>query len=66
MSLTETTSAASWSNDWRITLGITLGVLVFCGACAWFDKGADHAWLTIQIVTSVAIGGGTLKEWLGK
>lgn len=45
-----------FTDDWRITLGITLGVLVFSGVMVVMGKTVDQAWLTIQAITGVVIG----------
>lgn len=58
--------AAKWSDDWRITLGITLGMLCFSAYCVVTDTTPEQAWLTIQVITGICIGGSTIKEWIKK
>ena len=48
-------------SDWRIRLGITLGVLVFCFYAIVTGLATTEAWTTINIITVAALGVGLSK-----
>ena len=49
--------------DWRIRLGIVLGVLVFSGTMAALDIHADEAWWTIRIITLGMLGAMVVSDF---
>ena len=49
-------------SDWRIRLGIVLGVLVFCFNAIVFKLAAVEAWTTINIITVAALGVGLKND----
>lgn len=52
--------------DWRIRLGITLGILVFSMGLIALDKHVDEAWETVRFVLAVMLLAGAARDYLSK
>lgn len=61
--------------DWRIRLGITLGIVVFCmGVVVWcmahpdapLAAHAEQAWSSIRVVLVAMLGAAVISDWVRK
>ena len=59
--------------DWRVRLGIVLGVLVFCGAIIVWDMvsgetavHAREAWWSIRLILVATLGAAAFSDWARK